>query len=120
MPAAEHVERQVAVAVVVAVEEPALLMAVQGIVGGVEVENDLPRRPAVRVEEQLDQQPLDRRRVVADPVVAGRLADGACSSRLSVLLPASGAQLDRRASSLPARIAITGSWRSRSWSSRSS
>jgi len=41
MPAAEHVERQVAVAVIVAVKEPAFLMAVQRVVGGVEVEDDL-------------------------------------------------------------------------------
>ena len=41
MPAAEHIERQVAVAIVIAVKEPAFLMAVQRVVGGVEVENDL-------------------------------------------------------------------------------
>ena len=41
MPAAEHIERQIAVAVVIAVEEPALLMAMQRVLGGVEVENDL-------------------------------------------------------------------------------
>ena len=55
----------------------------------------------VRVEEQVDEQRLDRRAVVADPVIARRLARGACSSRFSVLLPASGAQPARRASSLP-------------------
>ena len=44
VPAAEDVERQVAVAVVVAVEEAALLVPVQRNVGGVEVEDDLPRR----------------------------------------------------------------------------
>lgn len=74
VPAAEHVERQIAPAIVIAVEEPALLVAVQGIVGRVEVENDLRRRLAVRVEEQLDEQPLDRRPVMADPVVARRPA----------------------------------------------
>ena len=71
MPAAEHVERQVAVAVVVAVEEPAFLMAVQRIVGGVEVEHDLLGRLRVRLEEEVDEQRLDRRRVVADLLVAG-------------------------------------------------
>jgi hypothetical protein len=35
-------------------EEPAFLMAVQGVVGGVEIEDDLRRRPEMRVEEQLD------------------------------------------------------------------
>lgn len=33
MPATEHIQRQVAVAVVIAVEEPALLMAIQRVVG---------------------------------------------------------------------------------------
>ena len=52
VPPAEHVERQIAVGVVVAVEEAALLMPVQRIVGRVEVEDDLPGRPLVRLEEQ--------------------------------------------------------------------
>ena len=71
VPAAEHIERQVAVAVIVAVEEPFLLMAVQRIVGGVEVEHDLPGRPGVRLEEEIDKQRLDRRRLMADLLVAG-------------------------------------------------
>ena len=71
MPAAEHIERQIAVAVVIAVEEPAFLMAVQRVVGRVEVENDLLGRPScVRLEEEVDEQRLDRRRVVADLVIA--------------------------------------------------
>ena len=44
--------RQVTVAVVVAVEEPPFLMAVQRIVGRVEVENDLLGHPCVRLEAQ--------------------------------------------------------------------
>ena len=44
MAAAEDVKRQVAVAVVVAMEEPPLLVAVQRVVGGVEIEHDLLRR----------------------------------------------------------------------------
>ena len=71
MPAAEHIQRQIAVAVVVAVEEPGLLMAVQRVVGRVEVEDDLSGRPVVRLEEQVDEQGLDRRSVVADLLVAG-------------------------------------------------
>ena len=57
MPAAEDVERQIAVAVVIAVEEAPLLMPVQRIVGGVEIEDDLLRRRAVRLEEEIDEQP---------------------------------------------------------------
>ena len=47
MAAAENVKRQVAVAVVIAVEEAALLMAMQRVVGGVDVEDDLLRRAAM-------------------------------------------------------------------------
>ena len=74
VPAAEDVERQVAVGVVVAVEEAALLVPVQRDVGGVEVEDDLPRGRAVRVEEEVHEQRLDRGGIVADPVVAAGLA----------------------------------------------
>src|SRR6202041_3975796 len=42
------------------------------------------------------------------------------SSRFSVDLPATGAQSERHASSLPARTDITASWRRSSWSLRSS
>ena len=38
-------------------QEPAFLMAVQGIVGGIEVENNLLRRLPVGIEEELDEQP---------------------------------------------------------------
>jgi len=55
-------------------EEPAFLIAVQRVVGCVEVEHDLARRFVMRVEKQVDQQLLDRRRVVADLVIARRLA----------------------------------------------
>jgi ABC transporter substrate binding protein len=56
--AAEHVERQIAVAVVVAVEEPPLLLAVQWIIRCIEIEDDLLGRPRVRLHEQVDQQVL--------------------------------------------------------------
>ena len=81
VPAAEDVERQVAVGVVVAVEEAALLMPVQGNVGRVEVEDDLPGWPlAVRLEEEIDEQRLDRRRIMADAVIATSLFEERCSS----------------------------------------
>jgi len=72
MATAEHVQRQVAIAVVVAVEEPSLLASVQGIVGRVEIENDLLGRTGVRLQEQIDKHAFDRRRVVADLVIARR------------------------------------------------
>jgi len=40
MPAAEDVERQIAITVVIAVEEAPLLMTMQRVVGGVEIEDD--------------------------------------------------------------------------------
>jgi hypothetical protein len=52
------------------VEEATFLIAVQGIVGRIEVENDLLGRPLVRLEEEVDEQALDRRIVVPDLVVA--------------------------------------------------
>ena len=51
--AAEDVQRQVAVALVVAVEEAAHLVAVDRVVGGVEVEDDLLGRPRVGLEEEV-------------------------------------------------------------------
>src|SRR5262249_22140113 len=70
--AAEDVERQIAIAVVVAVEEPALLVAVQWIVRRIEIESDLRRWPTMRLQEHLDEQRLDRRRVVAHLGMPGR------------------------------------------------
>ena len=54
-------------------EKTPLLLPVQWIVGGVEIEGDLRRRCGMGIEKQVDKQPLDRRRVIADLVVAGRL-----------------------------------------------
>ena len=51
-------------------EEAPLLVSVHRIVGDVEIEHDFTRRRLVRLDEQVDQQALDGRRVMADPVVA--------------------------------------------------
>jgi hypothetical protein len=51
-------------------------MPVQGHVGGVEVEHDLPRRRTMGVQEQVHEQRLDRRAIVADAMVAAGLARG--------------------------------------------
>ena len=59
--------------VVVAVEEPALLVSVQRVVGGVQVERDLSWRPVMGIEEQINEQRRDGIRIVADPVIARRL-----------------------------------------------
>ena len=60
--AAEHIERQEAVAVVIAVEEAPLLVAVHRIVGRVDVQNDLFGRPRKRGNEALDQNLVNRPR----------------------------------------------------------
>ena len=73
VPPAEHVERQIAVAVVIAVEKAALLVPVQRIVRGVKVEDDLLGRPFVRFQEQPRRQRLDRDFVAGNLVVARRL-----------------------------------------------
>ena len=53
-------------------EEAALLMPVQRVVGRVEVENDLLWRPLVRLQEQRHQERLDRRFVAGDLVITRR------------------------------------------------
>jgi hypothetical protein len=55
MLAAEDVQRQIAVTSVVAVEERALLVAVQRIIGGIEIQSDPPRQLVVGLEEQIHQ-----------------------------------------------------------------
>jgi hypothetical protein len=59
VPTAEHVERQVAVLFIVAVEEPSLLRPVQRDVGVVKIQHDLARCALMRFEEEIHQQPID-------------------------------------------------------------
>ena len=91
VPAAEDVEWKITIAIVVAVEEAALLVAVQGIVGGVEVEDDVLGRRGMRLQEQRHEQALDLARVMADLVVAARREGGPFLGRMlqpvEVLLP---------------------------------
>jgi hypothetical protein len=54
------------------VEEFSFLVAMQRIVGGIEIENDLPRPLLVGFQEEIDEQAVDRCRVVTDLMVAGR------------------------------------------------
>jgi hypothetical protein len=42
------------------------------IVGRIEINDDLVRRSLVRLQEQVDQQPIDGHRIVADLVIARR------------------------------------------------
>ncbi len=70
MLAAEDVQRQVAVVAVVAVEEAALLLAVQRVVGGVEVEHDLLGSLIERLEEHVQQHLVDELLPEHDTLVA--------------------------------------------------
>jgi len=55
------------------VEEASFLVTVQRVVGRIEVEGDLLGRLAMGVQKQLDEEPLDRRRIMVDLVIAARL-----------------------------------------------
>ena len=70
MSAAEDVQRQVAVTAVVAMEEAPFLLAVQRVVGGIQIEDDLVRCLLVRLDEARDEQRLEGRRIVSDLVIA--------------------------------------------------
>ena len=54
-------------------KEAALLVSMQRVVGGIEIEDDLPRRTRVGLDKQIDQQIFDRPRVVPDLVIGHRL-----------------------------------------------
>jgi len=72
MIAAEHVQRQIAVVPVVAVEKTRLLPSVQRRVGGIQVQHDLARCVRVRFQKEIDQQGVERFSGIADLVVAFR------------------------------------------------
>ena len=73
MAAAEHVQRNIPTADAIALAEAAFLMAVQRIIRGVEVEDDLLGWRLAHLEKKLDEQPFGRRGVMADLVIARRL-----------------------------------------------
>src|SRR6516162_9377159 len=73
MRTAEDIEWQIAVAVVIGIEEAPLLHAMQRIVRRIEVEDDLLGRPRMRLQKHIDQQIPDRHWIVTDLVVARRL-----------------------------------------------
>jgi hypothetical protein len=108
LPAAENVQRQVAVAIIVAMEEAAFLTAVQRVVGGIQVEDDPLRNPRMGLEEQVDQPPLDGGAVVPDLVVAARRQGRVLEPVERALAGERGAPLMLRLS-LPVSVARTGS-----------
>src|SRR5262245_617405 len=59
MLAAEDIQRQIAVAVVIAVEEASFLLAVQRQIGGVYIQNDLFRCVCLGLDKDSDEQLVD-------------------------------------------------------------
>src|SRR4051812_15286473 len=121
MPAAEHVKGQVAVAIIVAMEKAALLMAVDRVIGRVQVQDDFARGLGPEgVEEEVDKHGLDRGGVVPDLVIARGGIDGRMLQPVERAL----ARQRRRSGLLRLEAAqqgpSTGSCRRSSWSTRSS
>jgi hypothetical protein len=77
------------------VEEPPFLMAVQRIVGGVEVENDFPRCLAVCIEEHVDEHVLQGLVIAADLVIAGASVAGSELPRIAAVAEACRHPLDQ-------------------------
>ncbi len=70
MPAAKDIQWQIAIAVVIAVEVAAFLVAVEGIIGGIEVNLDALAWLAMSLREQIDEQALDGLAVMVELVMA--------------------------------------------------
>src|SRR5215207_1141261 len=100
-------------------EEAPFLVAMDRVVGGVEIENDLLGRALVRLQEQVDEQSFDRCAVVGDLVIARRLGPAQLKP-VQRRLAGQRRAIRARAASLPASTAMAGSWRRWSWSLRSS
>src|SRR5262249_9841742 len=104
-------------------------MAVDRVIGGVEVQHDPIRRHGMGLEEQVDEEALDGSCTAGDLLVPAILVgpDRGQFRRLSVLLPANALPLSRLrtrdcpvGSRLPTMVANKGSCRRSSWSLRSS
>ena len=86
-------------------EEPALLLAMERVIGRVEVEDDLLRWSLVRLEEQIDEQVGERRRVVTDLMIA------VIGPQRRVLEPVERALAGERRAVLPLRLELAGEQR---------
>ena len=93
---AEDVQRQVAVAPVVAVEKPTLLVTVQRIIGRIQVQPNLSRRLAIRLHEYLHQHVVEPIRVGRDSLVSTLRRLG----RLTQLQPIQRARARQRMTSV--------------------
>ena len=87
MLSAKHVQRQIAVIVVVAVIEAPLLLSIQDIVGGIQIQNDLLGSLRMRLQKQIHQQRIDALRINHDLLGLGLVR---------VLLPQTAVVVRRR------------------------
>ena len=55
VPPAKNIQRQVTIGFVVAMKEAPFLLAMQRIIGGIEIEGDLARRRPMRLQKQIDE-----------------------------------------------------------------
>jgi hypothetical protein len=76
MATTEHIQRQIAVIVVVAVEVASLLIAEQRYVGGVQVQDDAPRRLPMGFDEQVHQQSIRLALIEVDLVIPAAMPLG--------------------------------------------
>ena len=104
VPPAKNIQRQITIGFVVAMKEAPFLLAMQRIIGGIEVEGDLAGRRAMRLEKQIDEQPFHRRRIVADLVVARRF-------RLRQFQPVQGRLAGYRGTVRPPRLELSRQYR---------
>src|SRR5205807_2980367 len=95
----EYVKRQIAVAIIIAVKEPSLLVPVHRVIGRIKIENNLPRRSLVRLQKQVDQKTLDRNRILTNLVIARRLQP-------AQLQPVEGRFAGHRRAIFPARLEL--------------
>ena len=108
--ATENVQRQIAVMVVVAMEEARFLFPMQGPVRGIQIHNGGSRRFSMGLQKERDQQFVDgcgRMAILLWRSAAGEPA-GVNSSQFRVLFPARGSPRSR----FPANTPKSGSCRS--------
>ena len=61
--ATKDIQRQIAILIVVAVKLGEFLMPVQRHIGGIDVEDEFPRRPQLGRNERLDQYPIQGHKI---------------------------------------------------------
>jgi len=66
---AEHVQRQIMLAIVVAIEEPAILVPMKQIIGGIQIQNDFFGDLFRSLHKGVDEEPIDRFFAVVDLLI---------------------------------------------------